>query len=606
MSDIIKLLPDSIANQIAAGEVIQRPASVVKELMENAIDAGSTEIKLILKDAGKVLIQLIDNGKGMSETDARMCFERHATSKIRSADDLFKITSMGFRGEAMASIASIAHVEMQTKTKARELGTRLVIKGSKVETQEPCSTPEGTNIQVRNLFYNVPARRKFLKADPTELKHIIDEFTRVALAHSDIHFSLHHNENELFHLPPTNLRQRIVGLLGKSSNKSLVPVEEVSDWIVIDGFVGKPESVRKTKGEQFIFVNNRFIRSNYLNHAIRSAYDELIAKEAYPLYVLFIKIDPAKIDVNVHPTKQEIKFEDERLIYNYIKVSVRHAVARYTLTPVIDFDEESNFERRMMADPGDRQASHTTSNSSSFGGVRITDPREKANAAQWQSIYEGMQNGSNEEQAVTVESRISQEVGIEESASSKKKISQLQKSFIISQISSGLMIIDQQAAHERILYDKYLTQPDDKEHTGELTLFSETIELSSSQTQLLEPILDQLNSMGFDISNLGTNTYVVRSVPHGFIKDSSLTEEIGLMLQNITELQDVQNQIQQNIAQTVASKACIKRGKKLEEEEMIDLIDQLFACEIPYLSPSGKKCFITIELDEIKKRFTEV
>ena len=604
MSDIIKLLPDSIANQIAAGEVIQRPSSVVKELMENAIDAESTEIKLILKDAGKVLIQLIDNGKGMSETDARMCFERHATSKIRSADDLFKITSMGFRGEAMASIASIAHVEMQTKTIARELGTKLVIKGSKVEIQEPCSTPVGTNIQVRNLFYNVPARRKFLKADPTELKHIIDEFTRVALAHSQIHFSLYHNENELFHLPPTNLRQRIVGLLGKSSNKSLVPVEEVSDWIVIDGFVGKPESARKTKGDQFIFVNNRFIKSNYLNHAIRSAYEELIAKEAYPLYVLFIKIDPAKIDVNVHPTKQEIKFEEERLIYNYIKVSVRHAVARYTLTPVIDFDEESNFERRMMSDPVDRKTS--SFEPSSFGGGRISDPREKANTAQWQSIYDGMQGSDDQSQALTLESKISQEVELEEQSTSKKKITQLQKSFVISQINSGLMIVDQQAAHERILYEKYVSQQIEKSNTGELTLFSETVELTSAQSQLLDPIIDQLKTIGFDISNFGNNTYIIRSLPHGFLKENDLTAEIGFMLQNFTELQELENEVNQNVAKIIAAKTCIKRGKKLEDEEMVDLIDQLFACETPYLSPSGKKCFITLELDEIKKRFTEV
>lgn len=604
MSDIIKLLPDSIANQIAAGEVIQRPSSVVKELMENAIDADSTEIKLILKDAGKVLIQLIDNGKGMSETDARMCFERHATSKIRSADDLFKITSMGFRGEAMASIASIAHVDLQTKTKARELGTKLVIKGSKVEIQEPCSTPVGTNIQVRNLFFNVPARRKFLKADPTELKHIIDEFTRIALAHSDIHFSLYHNENELFHLPPTNLRQRIVGLLGKGSNKSLVPVEEVSDWIVIDGFVGKPENARKTKGEQFIFVNNRFIKSNYLNHAIRSAYEELIVKEAYPLYVLFIKIDPAKIDVNVHPTKQEIKFEEERLIYNYIKVSVRHSIARYTLTPVIDFDEESNFERRMMSDPADKGIK--PSSSSAYSGTRITDPREKANASQWQSIYEDFQTGSEGDQAVTIESKISNEIEIEEQASSKKKTTQLQKSYIISQINSGLMIIDQQSAHERILYEKYLSQQVDTKNTGDLTLFSETIELSSGQSQLLDSMLEQLNTMGFDISNFGNNSYIVRAVPHGFNSGNSLSEEIELMLQNFTEYQEIQNEVNQNIAKIIAAKTCIKRGKKLEEEEMIDLIDQLFACETPYLSPSGKKCFITIELDDIKKRFTEV
>ena len=329
MADVIRLLPDSIANQIAAGEVIQRPASVVKELMENSIDAGSTQIKLIIKDAGKTLIQVIDDGCGMSETDARMSFERHATSKIRAAKDLFSIKTMGFRGEAMASIAAIAQVEMKTRKHNEDVGVRLTIEGSEIKSQELCQCNAGTSLAIKNLFYNVPARRNFLKTTTVEMRHIIDEFQRVALANSDIFFSLHHNGIEVFHLPESNLRQRIVNIFGQNSNKKLVPVLEETDALRLEGFVGKPEFAKKTRGEQFFFVNRRFIKSGYLNHALMGAYEDVLPKDTYPLYVIFIEIDPARIDINVHPTKQEIKFDDERLVYNYLKVSVRHALGQY-------------------------------------------------------------------------------------------------------------------------------------------------------------------------------------------------------------------------------------------------------------------------------------
>ncbi|MBK9459038.1 MAG: DNA mismatch repair endonuclease MutL [Sphingobacteriales bacterium] len=341
MSDIIKLLPDSLANQIAAGEVVQRPASAVKELLENALDAGATQIKLIIKDAGKTLIQVVDNGSGMSETDARMCFERHATSKITTVDDLFKLHTFGFRGEAMASIAAVAQVSMRTRPANQELGTHLVIEGSVVRVQESCQTAVGTNISVKNLFYNVPARRQFLKADPIENRHIIDEFQHVALANPDVHFSLFNNEVEVFDLPPAPLRKRIVGIFGNTYNDKLVPVEESSiDFLKINGFVGKPDSARKTRGEQFFFVNDRFIRSSYLNHAVASAYDELLSAKSFPFYVLFLDIDPQRIDVNVHPTKQEIKFDDEKAIYALLHAAVRRALSKNSITPSLDFDQD--------------------------------------------------------------------------------------------------------------------------------------------------------------------------------------------------------------------------------------------------------------------------
>ncbi|MFT6320836.1 MAG: DNA mismatch repair protein MutL, partial [Granulosicoccus sp.] len=360
MADVIQLLPDSIANQIAAGEVIQRPASVVKELMENSIDAGSTQIKLIIKDAGKTLIQVIDNGCGMSETDARMSFERHATSKIREAKDLFAIKTMGFRGEAMASIAAIAQVEMKTRKHNEDVGVRLMMEGSEIKSQEPCQCNAGTSISIKNLFYNVPARRNFLKTTTVEMRHIIDEFQRVALANPDIFFSLHHNGTEVFHLPESNLRQRIVNIFGQHSNKKLVPVLEETEALSLEGFVGKPEFAKKTRGEQFFFVNRRFIKSGYLNHALMGAYEDVLAKDTYPLYVIFIEIDPARIDINVHPTKQEIKFDDERLVYNYLKVSVRHALGQYSITPTLDFDQEQILNNHPLPNMSDSRREATS------------------------------------------------------------------------------------------------------------------------------------------------------------------------------------------------------------------------------------------------------
>ena len=455
MADIIQLLPDAIANQIAAGEVIQRPASVVKELLENAIDAGSTEIKLIVKDAGKSLIQVIDNGCGMSETDARMCFERHATSKIRAAKDLFAIRTMGFRGEAMASIAAVAQVEMRTRKHNEDLGTRIVIEGSEIKTQEACQCTVGTSFSIKNLFFNVPARRNFLKTTTVEMRHVLDEFQRVALANADIFFSLHHNGTEVFHLPSSNLRQRIVNLFGNNSNKKLVPVSEETDALKLEGFIGKPEFSKKTRGEQFFFVNNRFIKSGYLNHAIVTAYEQLLPANHYPLYIIFIEIDPSRIDINVHPTKQEIKFEDERLVYNYLKVSVRHALGQYSITPTLDFDLEPG----LSGIKGTQTPSYTSeilesaSNNSpkpskrgetfeSFTSNKNNPTsRESSNLKNWKNAYDGLEDFDTDNEKVsgeslTIESALSESATLDDDnktfTKETKPLYQVHSSYIVS------------------------------------------------------------------------------------------------------------------------------------------------------------------------------
>jgi len=606
--DIIQLLPDSIANQIAAGEVIQRPASVVKELMENSIDAGGTEIELIVRYAGKTMIQIIDNGKGMSDIDARMCFERHATSKIKNAEDLFKIKTMGFRGEALASIASIAHVEMLTRTKIQEHGTRIVVNGSKIEKHEAASSPIGTNIQVKNLFFNVPARRKFLKSDPTELKHIIDEFTRIAIAHPEIHFSLNHNENELFHLPSGKLRQRIVSIMGKNYNEKLVPVEENTDWIKVQGFVGKPEASKRSKGEQFLFVNKRFIRSNYIQHAIRSVYEDLIPSENYPLFVLFLDVDPEKIDINVHPTKQEIKFDEERLVYNFVKVSVRHAIGKYTLTPVIDFDENmTQIGSTLRASRFIPSASTQSPRTNKFGmGQTAKDKQSKDNIDSWQSVYDGLTESNQDNPgAITLESNLSSDLNIQEKSNTKKKPIQLEGGYILSQIKSGVMIIDRKYARERILFERYLEQLQNKDQSPQLTLFSENFELPVEKAELLRSLLDEIKKVGFEIEDFGNNSFIARSYPVGYELEGSVEMEINQLLEKYIEEQVIDDSAQFALAKSLAIQASRKGMGKMSESEMHNLIDQLFACETPFICPSGRKCFVTIELDEIKKRFKQ-
>ncbi len=621
MADIIQLLPDAIANQIAAGEVIQRPASVVKELLENAVDAGSTNIKLVLKDSGKSLIQVIDNGCGMSETDARMSFERHATSKIRKADDLFSIRTMGFRGEAMASIAAIAHVEMRTRRYTDELGVRIVIEGSEVKTQEACQCAAGTNISVKNLFYNVPARRNFLKSNTVEMRHILDEFQRVAIANPDIFFSLHNNNSEVFHLPEGNLRQRVVGVFGNSWNKKLVPIDEETDILKIRGFIGKPEFAKKTRGEQLLFVNGRFIKSNYLNHAIVNAYEEILPKDSYPIYTVFIDIDPASIDINVHPTKQEIKFNDERLVYNYLKVSIRHALGQYNIMPTLDFEQDPNFSKYtpMKADSFKPPAVNPANGGNAErypGGIpNFTASKEKSNLHNWEKLYEGLENfdqpGDDTPSvgnALTIESEWSTNALPDENAggfaNEQKLPYQVHGTYIVSQIKSGFLLIDQQAAHERILYERYLVMLNDQKPLMQKELFPITISVSQIDAQVLIQILPQINLLGFDIQEFGNDTFVIHGIPADLPPGHNEQQIIETLLEQYKNNMELKLGNRENIARSMAKSASIKRGHIMTPEEMQALIDQLFACTVPYKSPAGHNCFITFDLEDLENQFS--
>ncbi len=623
MADVIQLLPDSVANQIAAGEVVQRPASVVKELLENAVDAGATKVQLIVRDAGKTLMQVIDNGCGMSETDARMSFERHATSKIREAKDLFALHTMGFRGEALASIAAVAQVEMRTRRATDELGTRIVVEDTTVKVQEPCQTPQGTSISVKNLFYTVPARRSFLKADPVETRHIIDEFQRVAMANPDVFFSMHHNGSELFHLPVGNLRQRVVKIFGEAVNKKLVPAEQETDILRITGFVGKPDYFKKGRGEQLFFVNKRFIRSNYLHHAVMAAYEDLLPADTYPLYVLFLDIDPASVDINVHPTKQEIKFDDERLVYNFLKVAVRHALGSHNVTPMLDFEQEPAFQQRLTPSPVLRPEREATS----VGNYRPSRPepgedaaRHASNLEHWQKLYEGLQlfgDKSNAELSgdetlstlPTFEKRAGVEVlemddDAESFSKGQREPYQIHSQYIVSHLKSGFLLIDQQAASERVLFERYLTALENQPIATQKALFPKTVELSAADAALLRDILEEVNCLGFEIAEFGGNTFAIHGSPSEMqsgISEEMLLEKVLAQYKGNLELQ---LGTRENLARSMARNAALRKGQSLTPQEMQDLVDRLFACSVPYNSPSGRKCFIQFDLEELQKQFS--
>jgi DNA mismatch repair protein MutL len=630
MADIIQLLPDSIANQIAAGEVVQRPASAVKELLENAIDAGANKIQLILKDAGRTLLQVIDNGIGMSETDARMCFERHATSKIRRAEDLFEIRTMGFRGEALASIAAVAQVELKSRKGNQEVGTKIIIEGSELITQEPESCPQGTSIAVKNLFFNIPARRNFLKDNKVEMKHITEDFHRVALANPDIHFTMHHNGVEIYHLTSGNLKQRIVGIFGQSHNKNLVPIQEETGVVSFTGYVGKPEFAKKSRGEQLFFINNRFIKSSYLHHAVMSAYEDVMSKDSFPFYVIMMDIDPSKIDVNVHPTKTEIKFEDEKVVYNYLKVAVRHGLGQYSVTPTLDFENEISFiqppapnteqqeEEMYMETMQSRATNHQPkgekSGNTSTSNYKKPDKLETSNLRNWQKLYEGLddefETNTNEEntdnQSVTIASRWENTSAIDDEnktfSNETKEPYQVHNTYIINQVRSGFLLIDQQAAHERVLYEKFLQQLEDRRLTTQTELFPKTITLSPSDAELIKGILEEINHLGFDIQEFGQNTFVLHGKP-AELKDWNEKDIIETLLDQYKQNLDLNLDINENVARSMARSAALKKGKKLSVYEMRELIDQLFACEMPYKSPSGTFCFVKYELDDLKKQF---
>ncbi|NNL80081.1 MAG: DNA mismatch repair endonuclease MutL [Flavobacteriaceae bacterium] len=614
MADIIQLLPDHVANQIAAGEVVQRPASVVKELMENAIDAGATEIRLIVKNAGKILIQIVDNGIGMSTTDARLSLERHATSKIRSADDLFNIHTKGFRGEALASIAAIAHLEMKSRRTDDEVGTSIIVEGSKVLSQEAAVTPVGTSVSVKNLFYNVPARRNFLKSDQVELRHIIDEFHRVAMAHSNVEFKFHHNESELFNLPLSNIRQRIVNIFGGKTNEKLVPVKEETEMVKIEGFVGKPEFSKKTRGEQFFFVNDRFIKSPYLNHAVSSAYEGLLKDGYHASYFLFLKVDPQSIDVNIHPTKTEIKFEDEHSLYAILRSSIKHSLGQFSIAPVLDFERDSNmdtpyaFKNKDVSQPRievDKDYNPFRSKSEQAS----KSWQKSASAGQWESLYVGLRSEGGDQQkegsSFEFESdALTSPLFGEEDTKLELKTFQIHNKFIVKAIKSGLLVINQNRAHQRVLYESYLERITVKEGVSQQLLFPKKLGFSSNEIKIIEDLTPQLVQAGFILEISAKDEIQITGMPVEMNED-----ELELVLQQL--IRDVEDQVPGHnfslsdlIAKSLSSSLSIKTGKKLSVEEQEYLVDKLFSCKEPNISPFNVTTFITLGIDDLEKKFT--
>lgn len=610
MSDVIKLLPDHVANQIAAGEVIQRPASVVKELLDNAIDAEATLVQLMIKEGGKTLIQVIDNGKGMSPTDARMCWERHATSKITQTEDIYHIKTNGFRGEALASIASVAQVELKTKNAQDAIGTFILIEGSEVKKQEGVACNQGTSITVKNLFYNIPARRNFLKSNPVETRHIFDEFTRAALAHPEIAFTLHNNNEEVYNLRAGDLPQRIQQLFNYKIGEHLLSAYEETTIATIKGFVGKPEHAKKTRGEQFFFVNNRFIKDAYLNHAVMSCYENLISKEQFPFYVICIDIDPTQIDVNVHPTKTEIKFEDERSLYQILRAVCKKAIGEHyhvpTYIPASD-DAFLNLGSRFTPDkpavshqPNNEVAATSTQNTGGgFNNNRDSFAVNRTQNKDWQELFGILEKKDTIGDVGPKRfNKTADELALEEEQNSAKYFTQIHGTFILSQIKSGVMLIDMQAAHERVLYEKYMQALQNQPMASQQKLFPKTITLNAADAMLLNDLLADIRALGFDVNDLGGNTFAINGVPAelNHYNEQHLIDEV---LENYK--QQSGSTKHQNIARILAQRAAVKPGTKLSTEEMNTLVDELFACTENKLSPSGKSCFKTLSLDEIYK-----
>lgn len=606
MSDIIKILPDSVANQIAAGEVIQRPASVIKELVENAVDAGATTISIIVKDAGRTLIQIIDNGCGMSETDARLSFERHATSKIRDANDLFNIRTMGFRGEALASIASIAQVNLKTKRKEDELGTEIDINACQVEKQEVCACADGTNFSIKNIFFNVPARRKFLKSDATEFNHIITEFQRIALANCNIEFILHHNNNEIYNLPRASQKQRIVTLYGKHLNQNLVNIELDTTLIKIRGFVGKPEAAKKTSGEQYFFVNNRYMKHAYFHKAIVSAYDQLIQSDAIPSYFIYFDVDPKTIDINIHPTKTEIKFENERALWQIINVSVKKTLGKSNFMPSIDFNTEGLIEIPILnKNTTDIKIPQINLNpefnpfKNETNSFVKTSNKDQHNVRNWEKLYPSTAFSEDQQEPVNT-------LGIQKEliyTEKQKSVYQFKNKYILTPVRSGLMIIDQQRAHERILYERFIKTI--HSHTGitQQNLFPQKIELNTADYLLILQIKDDLAILGFDIADFGSNSIVINGIPSDSKNQNPLNMLESLLEEFKTSEKDIKSDQKEKIARSMAKASSIKAGTALKTEEMQELFDLLFACEMPNYSPSGKVIVSILSLEELEKRF---
>jgi len=599
MGDIIKLLPESVANQIAAGEVVQRPASAVKELLENAVDAGATEIKLIIKDAGKTLIRVVDNGCGMSERDTRMSFERHATSKIKNANDLLAIRTLGFRGEALASIASISQVELKSKRTDEEIGTCIQVHGSEFISQTAVSCSDGTSVTIKNLFYNVPARRNFLKSNTLELKYIMEEFNRVALVHPDISFSLYNQDKILIQLSPSNLKQRLVTLLGNSYNQRLIPVHQESQLVNLSGFIGKPEFARKTRGEQYFFANGRFIKNPYLNHAVENAFQELITKEAFPTYFIYLEVDPSSIDVNIHPTKTEINFQNAKSIYAILNAAIKQSIGKYNLTPALDFEIEKSLDLpplptdhpitqpsiRINPDynPFEKQTRPQLEiNYRSSGGERGT---------QWQNLYDPLKEIHPGQMEIP---------GQEETTS---PILQIENKFLVTQTRNGIMIIDQQAAHERILYEKFLEQEKKGVDGAQKLLLPQTVQFSPDDAQMVRDLFALFLQAGFEVSEFGKNAFVVHTAPVG-VESSEIQPLIeGILESYKSETDGFKNKKEHQLAWTMAHRLSIKHGKQISQHEASSLIRELMNCVAPDFTPDGNPTMYLLSFEELAKKF---
>lgn len=610
MSETIHLLPDHIANQIAAGEVIQRPASAVKELLENAVDAGATEIRLIINEAGKSLIQVIDNGKGMSEKDAQNAFARHATSKIRSIEDLFEIRTMGFRGEALASIAAVAQVQLKTKRPEDEVGTEVTIENSKVIETSPVATPVGTSISMKNLFFNVPARRNFLKSNSAELKHILEEFTRVALAFPEIYFNLHNNGQEVYHWDAGSFKQRAIQVLGNHYQSKLVTVGEHTDYLTISGFVGKPETAKKTRSDQYFFVNRRFIKSAYLHHAIANAFDGLIAKDSFPSYILYIDVDPSKVDINVHPTKQEIKFEDDKIIYAFVQAAVKHALAQFSIAPSLDFSLDADIQQLdAIQKPFSDSQVQETSRKSLYEGftqknqAHFIPKTGQAGQQDWKSFFTDLPS-ANQEFIVKPSSMGLYKEDASLSVPEDAFLMQLHQTYIIAPTKSGIIIIHQQLAHERVLYEKY-QKASAQPHATQKSLFPVVLELSTSDVVLLEEMVEDLSNIGYEIEAFGQNSFIIQGIPADVLAGNE-KNAIELLLEQFKHFSaDLKFSKREKLIRCMARQMAIKAGQNLSQKEMHSMIESLSECDIPNTTASGAPTFIEFNEAYLDRLFSK-
>lgn len=613
MKDVIHLLPDHVANQIAAGEVVQRPASVIKELLENSIDAQASKIQVYIKEAGKILITIVDNGVGMSLKDARLSFERHATSKIKSAEDLFSLQTKGFRGEALASIAAIAHVELKTRREEDEVGTCIRIEGSEIISQDACVASTGTSISVKNLFYNIPARRNFLKSDTVETRHIIDEFQRVSLAHPHIAFSLVHNSSEIFQLPDTNYRQRITNILGGKTNEKLVPVDEHTEILKISGFVGKPEYAKRTRGEQFFFVNDRFIKSPYLNHAVTAAFEGLLKEKSYPSYFLYLRVDPKSIDINIHPTKTEIKFDDEHALYAILRSAIKHSLGQFNVAPVLDFERDPSLDT-----PYDYEKKHASApqvevdrdfnpfKNEQRGGFRNDYKQESAG---WESLYTGLKSETSgiDSDLRQIEFESEEVTGSLFGAYKTEQVQnstfQLNKKFIITTLKNGMLVIDQHRAHTRILYEELLKSITVSAAVSQQLLFPLILQFNQQEIELLKAIKDSLEQTGFIFSEIKSDSVEITGIP-----TLILESEVEMLLEQL--LSDFENEIPENnfsqtdlLAKSLAKSMAVKSGNLLNSTEQQHIVNGLFACKEASITPFNKPVFITLPVEELEKKF---